>query len=143
MNPLVAIDVVAGIVFDADGQRVLLARRHPEQHQGDRWEFPGGKIEPGEAVGEALVRELGEEIGIQPRRWKHRTTLEHVYPEKQVRLHFVDVTEFDGEPVGREGQAVSWTALSALEGLEFPEANRTVVAELVDGAAGRSDRLEG
>ena len=143
MNPLVAIDVVAGIVFDADGQRVLLARRHPEQHQGDRWEFPGGKIEPGEAVGEALVRELGEEIGIQPRRWKHRTTLEHVYPEKQVRLHFVDVTEFDGEPVGREGQAVSWTALSALDGLNFPEANRTVVAALVDEMTGRSGRSEG
>ena len=137
-----AIDVVAGIVFDADGERVLLARRHAGQHQGNCWEFPGGKIEPGEAVGEALVRELGEELGIQPRRWKHRTTLEHAYPEQQVRLHFVDVTEFDGEPVGREGQAVSWTALAELGELEFPEANRGVVEELIGGGAGRLDRLD-
>ena len=124
------VDVVAGIVFDAAGERVLLALRRPEQHQGNRWEFPGGKIEPGESLEAALARELDEEVGIVPRAFVPRRTLEHAYPEKAVRLHFVDVTAFDGEPAGREGQRLRWVALDALAGLEFPDANRPIVAEL-------------
>ena len=126
------VDVVAGIVFDAGGERVLLARRKPEQHQGDRWEFPGGKMEVGETLHAALARELDEEIGIVPTAAAHRRTLEHSYPEKRVRLHFIDVTAFAGEPVGREGQALRWVRLGELDGLAFPEANRAIVRALVD-----------
>ena len=125
------VEVVAGIVFDEAREHVLLALRKPEQHQGDRWEFPGGKLEPKEDIDAALARELDEEIGVRPRAWRHRTTLEHRYPEKTVRLHFVDVTAFDGEPVGREGQAVRWFGLDELDGLAFPDANRAVVDSLV------------
>jgi len=129
------IDVVAGIVLDESRARVLLALRKPRQHQGGRWEFPGGKLEPGESVDAALARELDEEIGLRPLEWRPRTTLEHAYPGKRVRLHFVDVTRFDGEPSGREGQTLRWVAIAELGALAFPDANQTVVDALVAEAS--------
>lgn len=126
------IDVVAGIIFDQSGRQVLLALRRPEQHQGNRWEFPGGKIEAGESTDAALVRELAEEIGIVPLRWHLRLALAHTYPEKRVRLHFMDVTEFSEEPIGREGQTLRWFQLEALSTLRFPEANLAVVDDLLN-----------
>ena len=125
------IDVVAGVIFDASGSQVLLALRKPEQHQGNRWEFPGGKLEEGEALEDGLVRELREEIGIVATQCQPRTIIEHCYPDKQVRLHFWDVTEFEGEPVGCEGQTLRWLRLSELGALEFPEANQAIVNELL------------
>lgn len=125
------IDVVAGIIFDEHQEKVLLALRKPGQHQGDRWEFPGGKQEPGETLEAALVRELDEEIGVVPERFALRCHLEFAYPEKTVRLHFFDVTIWSGTPEGREGQSVGWFKRSELCDLAFPDANREVVAELM------------
>ena len=125
------IDVVAGIVFDAAHERVLLALRKPEQHQGDRWEFPGGKIESGESQYDALVRELFEEVNLVVGQARHRRTLQHQYSDKHVRLHFWDVTGFSGEPIGREGQRLRWVGINELTELRFPEANQVIVDELV------------
>ena len=125
------IDVVAGVIFEESGSRLLLALRKPEQHQGNRWEFPGGKLEEGEALQDGLVRELREEIGIVATESRPRTVIEHSYPDKQVRLHFWDVSAFDGEPVGCEGQTLQWLPLAELDSLEFPEANRAIVDELL------------
>ena len=125
------IDVVAGIIFDESREKVLLALRKPEQHQGDRWEFPGGKQESGETLEAALARELTEEIGVVPDRFARRCDLEFAYPEKTVRLHFFDVFTWSGTPGGREGQRVSWFLRSELDGLEFPDANRAVVESLL------------
>lgn len=125
------IDVVAGVIFDSTASQVLLALRKPDQHQGNRWEFPGGKLEEGEALQDGLLRELREEIGIVATQCQPRTIIEHRYPDKQVRLHFWNVTAFEGEPVGCEGQALQWRPLVELGDLEFPEANRAIVNELI------------
>ena len=126
------IDVVAGVIFDAARERVLLALRRKDQHQGGLWEFPGGKREPGEDSVPALARELEEELGIVVRETVPRCTLEHAYPDKTVRLHVFDVLGFDGEPEGREGQELRWVGLGELGGMDFPAANAEIVVGLVD-----------
>ena len=129
------LDVVAAIIRDDLG-RVLLARRPEHKHQGGRWEFPGGKVEAGEALQHSLQRELDEELGIVARASRPFMTVDHHYPDLHVRLHFREVTDWHGEPHGREGQSVSWFAGAELDALEFPAANRPVVTAL-----GLSDQL--
>ena len=126
-----AIDVVAGVIFDAPRARVLLALRRAGQHQGGLWEFPGGKVEPGENLAAALRRELEEEIGIRVGETRPRCQIEHAYPDVLVRLHVFDVLGFAGEPEGREGQRLRWVALDELGEVAFPEANAPIVAGLV------------
>lgn len=130
--PLAHINVVAGIIYNDDKTQVLLSLRKPEQHQGNCWEFPGGKIEPTENTEQALVRELDEELGIQVTDCKPYCQLEHEYIDKVVRLQFWQVNDFDGIPLGRENQQFDWFALDELRGLQFPEANIPVVTKLLD-----------
>lgn len=125
------IAVVAGIIFNQEGTQVLLALRKPGQHQGGLWEFPGGKKDSGESLEQALARELLEEIGIVPVNFVERTIIEHRYAEKQVRLHFWDVTRFTGIPRGREGQILAWFELPELAELSFPAANQAIVEALL------------
>lgn len=125
------VDVVAGIIFDTNAEYVLLALRKPEQHQGDRWEFPGGKMEANESQADALKRELSEEIDIRVDHSAHRQTLEHHYSDKHVRLHFWDVTSFSGTPRGCEGQRLEWVAIAELAALTFPDANQPIVDSLL------------
>lgn len=125
------IDVVAGVIYSEFGRQVLLALRKPGQHQGNLWEFPGGKLEPGEALQDGLVRELREEIGISVTDCRSRSIIEHSYTDKHVRLHFWDVYGFDGEPEGMEGQRLQWVSLLELGQLAFPEANLAIVNELM------------
>lgn len=125
------VEVVAGVIFDNSGRRVLLALRKPDQHQGNKWEFPGGKLKADEAPLDGLKRELLEEIGIVPTCAAPRRTLEHRYKDKHVRLRFFDVTEYDGEPCGMEGQQLRWVALGELALISFPEANQVIVEDLL------------
>lgn len=102
-----AMHVMAGVLRRDDG-RVLLAQRPASKHLAGMWEFPGGKIEPGETPEAALARELDEEIGILVR---HATPLIQV-PHRSVGLALVldawVVDSWDGEPRSREGQAMQW-----------------------------------
>lgn len=104
------VDVAVGVLIDAQGRFLLTSRPEGKVYAG-YWEFPGGKLEAGETVEQALRRELHEEIGItigpaQP--WK----VELVdYPHARVRLHFCKVFDWSGDFEMREGQAMAWQTL--------------------------------
>ena len=109
-EPRHPVDVAVGVLIDAHG-RFLLTTRPPGKVYAGYWEFPGGKVEPGESIEQALRRELHEELGItiaaaQP--WQ----VEMVdYPHALVRLHFCKVFGWQGDFEMREGQAMAWQHL--------------------------------
>lgn len=101
------VEVSAGILADNEG-RVLITERLGEGPGHGMWEFPGGKIAAQESSEKALLRELREEIGIEVLEYTPFMRLEHDYPDRSVRLHFFKVSQWQGEPVGVEGQRLRW-----------------------------------
>ena len=124
-----ALDVAVAIIQREDG-RVLLAQRPAGKPWEGYWEFPGGKIESGEDARRALARELHEELGVETDRVYPWVTQEYAYPEKRVRLHFYRVTEWHGQPHGREGQRVSWEEPAAINISPLLPANDKVLRAL-------------
>lgn len=102
-----ALEVAAAVIQRADGA-FLLARRPAGKVYAGYWEFPGGKIEPGEPAQEALARELREELGIDPCVAFPWLTREYTYPHAAVRLNFFRVTAWKGDPHPREEQDIAW-----------------------------------
>ena len=100
-------EVAAGILLDSEG-RYLLGQRPEGKPYAGYWEVPGGKIEKGETVFEALKRELKEELGIEILDSQELTVLEHDYPHAYVRLHVSVIRNWSGTPAGCEGQQLSW-----------------------------------
>ena len=103
-------EVAAGILLDAEG-RYLLGQRPEGKPYAGYWEVPGGKVEKGETVFEALQRELREELGIDIESSEELTVLEHDYPHAYVRLHVSIIRKWIGTPKGCEGQSLSWQLL--------------------------------
>ena len=123
------IHVVAGVIRDARG-RILLARRTLGRDLAGLWEFPGGKVEPGESPEDALVRELREELGIEASVGEAVLRVPQQYPDKRLVLDVRRVT-FRGVPKGLDGQALAWSPLQALVKYPMPPADRPVVAALM------------
>jgi len=123
------IEVAAGVLTDARN-RVLLMQRLPGKHLAGLWEFPGGKLEPGEAIEHALARELREELGIEAHAFAPVISLPWRYPEKSVRLHALRVTGWRGEPQAREGHPLRWAPLEELDPTRMPAADRPIVTAL-------------
>ena len=123
------VHVVAGALFDAAG-RVLVARRIGGTHLAGLWEFPGGKLMPGESRGDGLARELYEELGIRVLAARPIIWVRHRYPDRDIVLDVWRVDSYDGEPYGREGQPVRWRNPRDLDGTEFPPADAPVLAAL-------------
>jgi len=130
LTPLRSIHVMAAVITDARG-RILLARRTEGRDLAGRWEFPGGKQEPGESPEDALVRELREELGIEARVGEYVISVPQQYPDKRLCLEVRHLTGWTGTPRGHEGQALAWVAPDKLVRYDMPPADRPVVAALL------------
>jgi 8-oxo-dGTP diphosphatase len=110
------IDVAVGILIKFDGE-MLLAQRPVGKPYAGYWEFPGGKVEQGEPILDALKREFMEELGVMILSAEPWCCVEHVYPHAHVRLHFYLSRAWTGLPQSLEGQALAWQGVVKLEPL--------------------------
>ena len=124
-SPTTRIHVVAAVIRDGNG-RVLLAQRPQGKELAGFWEFPGGKVEPGETANAALARELEEELGIHARIGVPIISV----PHGRVRLDVIEVASHDGHPRSRENQALKWIAPEDVDIDRLLEADRPVIAAL-------------
>jgi len=119
--------VAVGVIINPAGE-ILLAQRPDHLHQGGLWEFPGGKLEAGETVLQALARELREEVAITLQQAQPLIRIPYHYPEHSVLLDVWQVVSFEGEPRGQEGQPIRWVTPEQLSDYALPAANRPIVA---------------
>jgi len=123
------VHVAVGVIKNQDNE-VLISKRADHVHQGGLWEFPGGKIESGEKVVDALKRELKEELGITCQQVRPLSEIEFDYGDKKVCLHTQVINEFMGTASGCEGQLVQWVKLNSLKDYSFPEANVAILRQI-------------
>ena len=123
------VEVAAAVILRADGS-FLIARRPPGKVYAGYWEFPGGKIEPGEPAAGALARELHEELGIDVVRAYPWITRVHAYTHATVRLNFFRVLEWSGAPRPQEAQTIVWQRPDAPVAQPMLPANAPVLASL-------------
>jgi 8-oxo-dGTP diphosphatase len=123
------IHVMAGALEDTSG-RILIARRSVGAHQGGLWEFPGGKLEPGETPRQGLERELAEELGIRLLKSRPLIRIHHDYGDRRVLLDVHRVTAYAGTPVGQEGQPLDWRHPVDMDPADFPAADRPIITAL-------------
>jgi 8-oxo-dGTP diphosphatase len=126
----VPVDVAAAVLIRADGT-TLLAQRPDGKAYAGYWEFPGGKIEPGEPVAEALTREIREELGVEIERAHPWITRVFAYPHATVRLHFHRVSAWRGEPRALEHRALAWQLPEAITVAPLLPANGPVLRGLL------------
>lgn len=129
----VQVAVAVVVVNDHD---ILIARRPDDKHQGGLWEFPGGKVEAGETVPAALVRELDEEVAlsVRPEQMAPLLQIPFQYPDKSVLLDVYWVEADMNSALlahGAEGQEVRWVPFMRLPEFEFPAANQAIVQAIV------------
>ncbi|HEX9183100.1 MAG TPA: Nudix family hydrolase [Burkholderiales bacterium] len=126
---MAVVEVAAAVIQRADGA-FLLARRPAGKVYAGYWEFPGGKVETGEAAERALARELHEELGIDACTAYPWLTRVFTYPHATVRLNFFRVTAWKGDPHPREDQAITWQRFEAAPAEPMLPANAPVLAAL-------------
>jgi 8-oxo-dGTP diphosphatase len=123
------VEVVAAVI-EKNGEVLICQRRRGSRH-ALKWEFPGGKVEPGEQLAEALARELREELAIEARIGEQIGQHEVQYPKgPMIRLHFFHVTEFAGEPVNTEFEQMVWVPRKQLPDYDFLDGDIAFVKAL-------------
>lgn len=131
MSRIVLVSAVA--LIDVDG-RVLLAQRPEGKSLAGLWEFPGGKVEPGESPEAALIRELHEELGIET--WKSclapLTFASHAYDDFHLLMPLFACRKWEGTPRGREGQVLKWARVTELRDYPMPPADEPLIPILRD-----------
>lgn len=123
------VHVAVAVIRDAAG-RVLVAQRLPHQHLAGLWEFPGGKLEPGESLADGMRREICEELGVEVGALVPLMRVEHAYPGKTVLLDIWRITRWSGEPHGAEGQPLRWLHPDDMDVGEFPPADVPIIDAL-------------
>lgn len=125
--------VSACALVDTDG-RILLAQRPEGKNLAGLWEFPGGKVEPGETPEETLVRELQEELGITTRVacLAPLTFASHTYDDFHLLMPLYVCRRFEGIATGREGQALKWVRTASLRDYPMPPADEPLIPFLLD-----------
>jgi 8-oxo-dGTP diphosphatase len=126
------VDVALSIILHPDGRRVLVARRPENAHLAGFWEFPGGKVEEGETTLDCCIREAGEEVGLDVAVTGELPPVAHAYPDRTVCLHPIlcQAASPDARPLA--SQEIRWVNAAELAGIAFPEANRAIVAALIE-----------
>jgi len=144
MPQVTVVEVVAGIIVEEG--RALMTQRMASDRFPDLWEFPGGKVDPGENHAEALVRELREELAIQTRVGALYDTVRYdALGGVRLDIYFYFAERLQGEPCEVEVQAWTWSGPSSLRRLDIIPSNRSVVARLVadlEAAPGKTPRSE-
>ena len=126
--------VVAAIITREPDKKILICQRRKDQPLGLKWEFPGGKIEPGESAAQALVRELDEELGIQATAGPEVARVEHRYRSgTAVDLRFFVVNQYSGEIDNSIFRDIRWVSPQELAAYDFLEADAPLVRDLVAG----------
>jgi A/G-specific adenine glycosylase len=133
-QPVPHIDVAACVI--RRGDRVLIARRRPDQMLGGLWEFPGGKQEPDETIEETAVREIAEELGIEIRVGRKLGAIQHAFSHFKMTLHVFECRPLRGRARAVTVDAVKWVAVDDLRDFPFPAADRKVLGWLVDSVQG-------
>lgn len=129
MSDIKRIQVAVGIVFNSAGQ-VLVGQRVVKDRYFAKWEFPGGKIETGESVSDALEREFLEEVGITLGASDPFMEIKHDYPDRSVQLYVHTVKDFAGDVRALEGQAIKWVSIGELRKLDFLQGNQAMIEKL-------------
>jgi len=126
--------VVTAAVIEKGGT-FLVTRRQAGVHLEGRWEFPGGKCDPGESLTACLTRELREELAVEAGVHHEILSACHDYPDRRVELHFLRCA-VAGEPVPQQGQEMRWVSREDLATLEFPPADAELIRMLMGHSAG-------
>ena len=122
---------VAVLVLINHQNRVLLTQRRSDVHLPEYWEFPGGKVEPGETAEQALCREIREELAYLPAQIKPWQTIDYNYPECAVRLHIFKEHVKHPEVTANEQQNMQWCSIEDLNRQQLPPANQGIVEALI------------
>ena len=124
------VEVAAGLIFNRN--RLLVCQRNARGFFGLKWEFPGGKLEPGEGYEGALRRELREELGIEAGHLSEIFRHEHLYPKiAQVNLRFFRVEDYSGELKNLVFQQIKWVPIKELVKFDFLDGDLAIVQKLV------------
>lgn len=128
LNELMMIEAVLGII--QRNQKLLVSKRPAHKPYAGFWEFPGGKIEKNESHAQAISRECHEELGIEVKASQFLLSHEHAYPDQTVRLHLFLISEFLGEPDGKENQMIRWVDYQELLSLRLLEGNNFILRKI-------------
>ncbi|MEH2182826.1 8-oxo-dGTP diphosphatase MutT [Nostoc sp.] len=131
--------IIGVAVIWNDQKQILIDRRRPEGAMGGLWEFPGGKIEPGETIQECIQREISEELGIVIEVAEHLITIDHSYTNLRVTLTVHHCRHVTGVPQPLESDEIRWVTLEELEQFTFPKANIQIIAAL-KGSGGAEEK---